>query len=117
MPLSSMWISNQNHFITFQVPVLTTVLDHSQVSTVSQKRQFANQCIPAGYPKTHAPFVPQAQARPTHHSPIKGSRSPSKLEPQAPTPESQTVGISKGYYKYDVQILILSNLRNTNGSY
>ena len=32
MLLSSMWISNQNHFITFQVLVLTTVLDHSQVS-------------------------------------------------------------------------------------
>ena len=33
----------------------------------------------AEYPKTYAPLVSQAQAGPTHYSPTKGSRSPSKL--------------------------------------
>ena len=42
-----------------------------------------NQCIPAGYPETHAPLVPQAQTEPTRPTPIKGSRSPSKLGFQA----------------------------------
>ena len=45
---------------------------------------------PAGYPETHALLIPQAQAGPTPHSPIEGSRSPSKLGLQAPAPESRT---------------------------
>ena len=45
MLLSSMWLSNQNHIITFQVLVLTPVIDHSQVGTVSQKRRFTNQWV------------------------------------------------------------------------
>ena len=72
-------VSNQNHFTIFHILVLTTVLDHSQVSTVSQKWRFMNHCIPAGYPETHASLVPRAQKRPTRSTPIKGSRSPSKL--------------------------------------
>ena len=52
--------------------------------TVSQKRRFANQCIPAGYPERHVSFVPQAQTRSTHSTLITGSRSPSKLGLQAP---------------------------------
>ena len=72
----------------FHIPVLTTVLDVDKSYRIT--RQFMNQCIPAGYPETHTPLVPQAQAGPTHHSLVKGSRSPSKLGLQAPTPESRT---------------------------
>ena len=39
---------------------------------------------PAGYPKTHAPLVPQAQAGPTHHSPILGVQVP--IQTGTPSP-------------------------------
>jgi hypothetical protein len=51
--------------------------------TVTQKRRFANQCAQLGAPKTHALLAPQAQVRPTHSTPVKGSRFPSKLGLQA----------------------------------
>jgi hypothetical protein len=50
----------------------------------SSWRWFTNQCAQLGAPKTHALFVPRAQARPTHSSPVKGSKSPSKFGLQAP---------------------------------
>ena len=46
--------------------------------------------VTSRYPETHDLLVPQAQVRPTHHSRIMGSRSPSKLGLQAPTPEFRT---------------------------
>ena len=58
--------------------------------TVSRKQQFAIQCIPTGYPETHAPFVPKAQTRATHSTPIAESRSSSKLGLQAPTLETRS---------------------------
>ena len=76
-------VSNQNHFTIFDIPVHTMVVDHSQIGTVSEKRRFANQCIPAGYSKTHDSLVPQTQTEPTHPTVVKGSRSPSKLGLQA----------------------------------
>jgi hypothetical protein len=82
-------LSNQNHFTIFHIPVLTTALDHSQVIP-SQKWRFMNQCIPAGYSETHVSLVPQAQIRPTHSTPIEGSRSPSKLGLQAPSLETRS---------------------------
>ena len=64
------------------------VLDYRQV--VPDYPTIRESMCPAGYPETHAPLVPQAQARPTHYPPIMGSRSLSKLGLQTPTPESQT---------------------------
>ena len=81
-------VSNQNHLSIFHISVFTTVLDYTQV--VPDYPAIRVSMYPAGYLKTHTPLVPQAQAGPTHHSPVKGSRSPSKLELQAPTPESRT---------------------------
>ena len=66
-----------DHFIIFYILVLTTVLDCRQV--VPDYSAIRELMCPAGYPETHAPLVPQAQAGPTHHSLVKGSRSPSKL--------------------------------------
>ena len=70
-------ISNQNHFIIFHIPVLTTVPDCRQV--VPDYPAIRESMCPAGYPETHTPLVPQAQAGPTHYPPVMGSRSPSKL--------------------------------------
>ena len=64
------------------------VLDRRQV--VPDYPTIRESMCPAGYPETHAPLVPQAQAGPIHHSFVKGYRSPSKLGLQAPTPESRT---------------------------
>ena len=79
-------IEQKIHFTTFHLPVLTTVLDYRQA--VPDYPTIHESMCPAGYPKTHALLVPQAQTGPTQHSPVKGSRSPSKLGLQAPTPES-----------------------------
>ena len=77
-----------DHFTIFHTLVLTTVLDYKQV--VLDYPAIHESMCPARYPKTYAPLVPQAQAGPTHHSPITGSRSLSKLGLQAPAPMSQT---------------------------
>jgi hypothetical protein len=51
-------VEQSEPFYHLHIPVLTTVRDHSQVGTVSQKRRFTNQCIPAGYPETHVSIIP-----------------------------------------------------------
>ena len=63
------------------------VLDHRQV--IPDYPVIHESMCPDRYPETHAPLVPLAQAGPTHHSPVKGSRSLSKLRLQAPRPESR----------------------------
>ena len=75
-----------DYFIIFHILVLTTMLDYRQV--IPDYPVIRESMCPAGYPKTHALLVPQAQAGPTHHSLVKGSRFPSKLGLHAPTPES-----------------------------
>jgi hypothetical protein len=50
---------------------------------------------PAGYLKTHASSMPQAQTRPTRFTPVKGSRSPSKLGLQAPNIVLLSIWISQ----------------------
>ena len=80
-----------DHFTSFYISVHITVLDHRQV--VPDYLAIRESMGPIGYPKTHAPLVPQAQVGPTHHSTVKGSRFPSKLGLQAPTPESRTLSV------------------------
>ena len=81
-------VSNQNQFYIFHILVLTLVLDYRQV--IPDHVAIREPMYPSWYPKTHAPLVPQAQAGPTHHPPVMGSRSPSKLGLQAPAPEYHT---------------------------
>jgi hypothetical protein len=58
--------------------------------TITQKRRFVNQYAQLGAPKTHASLAPQAQVRPTYFTPVKGSRSSSKLGLQAPNTAGPT---------------------------
>jgi hypothetical protein len=75
-------------FPIFHMPVLTTVPDRSQ--TVPSRRNNNSRInVPSWVPqKTHASLASQAQTRPTRSTPIKGSRSSSKLGLQAPTLEA-----------------------------
>ena len=75
-------LRKQFHFTTFHISVLTMIIPDCW--------RFMNQCAQLGTPETHALLVPQAQAGPTHHSSITGSRFPSKPGLQAAAPESQT---------------------------
>jgi hypothetical protein len=81
-------LNNQNHFIILHVLVLTTMLDHSQVILLRRNDDSRINVAQLGTQKTHASFVPQAQIRTICSTPIKGSRSPSKLGLQAPNTAS-----------------------------
>ena len=70
----------------FHLLVLTTML-RVKTSRTDSAAIREPMCL-AGYPKTHALLVPQAQVGPTHHPPVKGSRSLSKLGLQAPASKS-----------------------------
>jgi hypothetical protein len=71
------------------VPVLTTVPERSQ-AIPSHRNSDSRINVPSWVPReTHASLAPQAQARPTRSTLVKGSRSPSKLVLQAPTLEAQ----------------------------
>jgi hypothetical protein len=72
------------------MPVLTTVPDHSQ-AVPSRRNGDSRINVPSWVlRKTHASLALQAQLRPTRSTPIKGSRSPSKLGLQAPTLEARS---------------------------
>jgi hypothetical protein len=60
------------------------VLDHSQVVPSRRNSDSWINIVQLGTPKTHVSLVPQAQARPTRFTLVKGFRSPFKLGLQAP---------------------------------
>jgi hypothetical protein len=76
-------------FFIFHMPVLTTVSDHSQVVPSHRNGNLRINMPSWVSQKTHVSLVPQAQMRPTHSTPVKGSRSMSKLGLQAPSLEAQ----------------------------
>jgi hypothetical protein len=66
------------------------VLDHNQVISSHRNGDSRINIAQLGTPKIYASLVPQAQTRPTHSTPVEGSRSPSKFGFQNPTLQTQS---------------------------
>ena len=71
-------------FLLLSLSVLTTMLNYRQV--VPDFPVIRESMPPAGTPKTHAPLVRQAQAGPTHHSPVLGVQVPVQTGTPSPRP-------------------------------